>query len=31
VGVPTPVNRGVYDVLILHADGHAAAEQPKSQ
>jgi 2-dehydropantoate 2-reductase len=31
VGVPTPVNRGVYDALILHADGHAAAEQPKSQ
>ena len=29
-GVPTPVNRGVYDVLVLHADGHAAPEQPKS-
>jgi 2-dehydropantoate 2-reductase len=29
-GVPTPVNRGVYDVLVLHADGHAATEQPKS-
>ncbi|MFZ2066529.1 MAG: 2-dehydropantoate 2-reductase [Xanthobacteraceae bacterium] len=29
-GVPTPVNRGVYDVLVLHADGHAANEQPKS-
>jgi len=29
-GVPTPVNRGVYDVLVLHADGHAEAEKPKT-
>ncbi len=29
-GVPTPVNRGVYDVLVLHADGHAETEKPKS-
>jgi 2-dehydropantoate 2-reductase len=28
--VPTPVNRAVYDVLVLHADGHAATEMPKS-
>ena len=29
-GVPTPVNRAVYDVLVLHADGQAAAEKPES-
>jgi 2-dehydropantoate 2-reductase len=26
-GVPTPVNRGVFDVLVLHADGHAESEK----
>jgi 2-dehydropantoate 2-reductase len=29
-GVGTPVNRGVYDVLILHANGHAEIEKQKS-
>jgi len=24
LGVPTPVNRSVYDVLVLHADGHGS-------
>jgi 2-dehydropantoate 2-reductase len=28
-GVPTPVNRGVYDVLILHAEGRAETEKSK--
>jgi 2-dehydropantoate 2-reductase len=30
VGVPTPVNRGVYDVLVLHADGHSETAKQKS-
>lgn len=29
-GVPTPVNRGVYDVLVLHAEGHAETAKPLS-
>ena len=29
-GVPTPVNRAVYDVLVLHEDGHAATERRTS-
>ncbi|MBO0753045.1 MAG: 2-dehydropantoate 2-reductase [Bradyrhizobiaceae bacterium] len=30
LGVPVPVNRSVYDVLILHADGHSDGRgQPK--
>jgi len=28
--VPTPVNRGVYDVLVLHAEGHAETAKPRS-
>ena len=28
-GVPTPVNRGVYDVLALYANGRTEAEKPK--
>jgi len=29
-GVPTPLNRAVYDVLVLHADGHSETEKQKS-
>ena len=25
VGVPTPVNRAIYDILVLHAEGHGPA------
>ena len=27
VGVPTPMNRAVRDILVLHADGRPAAAQ----
>jgi len=27
LGVPTPVNRSVYDVLILHANGRGGSER----
>jgi 2-dehydropantoate 2-reductase len=29
-GLPTPANRAVYDVLVLHADGHADTATSKS-
>jgi 2-dehydropantoate 2-reductase len=29
--VPTPVNRSVYDVLVLHADGRGAEQTPDRQ
>jgi 2-dehydropantoate 2-reductase len=29
-GVPTPLNRAVYDVLVLHADGRPETETPKT-
>ena len=29
-GVPTPVNRAVYDVLVLHADGRPETDKPNT-